>query len=48
MDIINNILFGFPVMNTKIDKKSYDKKSIISTIEKNSIDLVLTDPPYKY
>jgi len=29
------ILFGFPVMITKIDKKSYDKKSIISTVEKN-------------
>ena len=28
-------LFGFPVMIEKIDKKSYDKKSIISTIEKN-------------
>ena len=35
MDINNTILFGFPVMNTKIDKKSYDRKSIISTIEKN-------------
>jgi len=33
MDLIN--LFGFPVMSMKIDKKSYDKKSIISTIEKN-------------
>jgi len=29
------ILFGSPVMITQIDKKSYDKKSIISTIEKN-------------
>ena len=28
-------LFGFPVMIEKIDKESYDKKSIISTIEKN-------------
>ena len=28
-------LFGFPVMIEKIDKKSYDKKSIISSIEKN-------------
>ncbi len=35
MNINNTILFGFPVMSTKIDKKSYDKKSIISTIEKN-------------
>jgi len=31
----NFILFGFPVVCTKIDKNSYDKKSIISTIEKN-------------
>tara|TARA_R100001143_G_scaffold33083_1_gene31702 strand:+ start:3383 stop:4042 length:660 start_codon:yes stop_codon:yes gene_type:complete len=31
----NFILFGFPVMRTKIDKKSYDKKTIVSTIEKN-------------
>jgi len=30
-----HVLFGFPVLTTKIDKKSYDKKSIISTIEKN-------------
>ena len=28
-------LFGFPIMLTKIDKNSYNKKSIISTIEKN-------------
>tara|TARA_R100000306_G_C4316770_1_gene113049 strand:+ start:74 stop:724 length:651 start_codon:yes stop_codon:yes gene_type:complete len=28
-------LFGFPVMSTKLDKKSYNKKSIISAIEKN-------------
>ena len=36
MDLIEHTtLFGFPVMITKIDKKSYDKKSIISTIEKN-------------
>ena len=36
MDLIKNtILFGFPVMSMKIDKNSYDKKSIISTIEKN-------------
>jgi len=36
MDSIRKIiLFGFPVMSTKIDNKSYDKKSIISTIEKN-------------
>ena len=33
--IKNHTLFGFPVMGTKIDQKSYDKKSIISTIEKN-------------
>ena len=31
----SHILFGSPVMITQIDKKSYDKKSIISTIEKN-------------
>jgi hypothetical protein len=31
----NFILFGLPVMRTKIDKNSYDKKSIVSTIEKN-------------
>ena len=35
MNINSTTLFGFPVMDTKIDKKSYDKKSIISTIEKN-------------
>ena len=36
MDLIQNIiLFGFPVMSVKIDQKSYNKKSIISTIEKN-------------
>jgi tetratricopeptide (TPR) repeat protein len=36
MDLIKNVtLFGFPVMSTKIDKKAYNKKSIISTIEKN-------------
>jgi len=36
MDLIKNtILFGFPAMSMKIDKNSYDKKSIISTIEKN-------------
>ena len=35
MNIQNTILFGFPIMNTNIDKKSYNKKSIISTIEKN-------------
>ena len=35
MDLINTTLFGFPVMKTKIDKKSYNKKSIVSTIEKN-------------
>ena len=29
------MLFGFPVMTTKIDNHSYDKKSIVSTIEKN-------------
>ena len=28
-------LFGFPLMRTNIDKTSYDKKSLISTIEKN-------------
>jgi len=33
--IKNHTLFGFPVMGTKIDQKSYNKKSIISTIEKN-------------
>jgi len=36
MDLIKNItLFGFPIMIKKVDKKSYDKESIISTIEKN-------------
>ena len=36
MDLIKNTtLFGFPVMTTKINSKSYNKKSIISTIEKN-------------
>ena len=36
MDLIKNItLFGLPVLIVKMDKKSYDKKSIISTIEKN-------------
>jgi len=35
MDLIHNTLFGFPVVTTKIDKTTYDKKSIISTIEKN-------------
>lgn len=36
MDLIKNVtLFGFPVMSTKIDSKSYNKKSIISAIEKN-------------
>jgi len=28
-------LFGFPVITTKVDPNSYDKKSIISAIEKN-------------
>jgi len=36
MNLIKNVtLFGFPIMIKKIDKKSYDKKSVISTIEKN-------------
>ena len=35
MDLIHNTLFGFPIVTTKIDGTSYDKKSIISTIEKN-------------
>jgi len=35
MDLIHNTLFGFPIVTTKIDKTTYDKKSIISTIEKN-------------
>jgi len=36
IDLIKNVtLFGYPLMSTKIDKNSYDKKSIISTIEKN-------------
>ena len=36
MGSINNVsLFGFPVMTAKIDKRSYDKKSIITAIEKN-------------
>ena len=33
--IRHTALFGFPVMIQKIDKKSYNKKSIVSTIEKN-------------
>jgi len=33
--IVHTALFGFPVMIKKIDKKSYNKKSIISLIEKN-------------
>ena len=33
--IKSTTLFGSPIMIKKIDKKSYDKKSIISTIEKN-------------
>ena len=33
--IKHNTLFGFPIMTEKIDKKSYDKKSIVSVIEKN-------------
>ena len=35
MDLRNNTIFGFPTVTTKIDENSYDKKSIISTIEKN-------------
>ena len=36
MNLIKNIpLFGFHVMSTKIDSKSYNKKSIVSVIEKN-------------
>ena len=36
MDLIKKTtLFGFPVISTKINKNSYDKKSIIFTIEKN-------------
>ena len=34
MNINDTTVFGFPVMDTKIDKKSYDKKAIISTIKK--------------
>lgn len=33
--IKNIVLFGFPVIITKINSRSYDKKLIISTIEKN-------------
>jgi hypothetical protein len=33
--IRNTALFGFPVLRMRIDPKSYKKKSIISTIEKN-------------
>ena len=33
--MVAHTLFGFPVIMTKLDPKSYDKKSIISTIEKN-------------
>ena len=35
MDLKNKLLFGFPIVTTKIEDNSYDKKSIISTIEKN-------------
>tara|TARA_R100001244_G_C5124042_1_gene124176 strand:- start:40 stop:693 length:654 start_codon:yes stop_codon:yes gene_type:complete len=35
VDIKKITLFGFPLINTKIDKNSYNKKSIISAIEKN-------------
>ena len=31
----NTVLFGFPLMVTKIDPTSYNKKHIVSTIEKN-------------
>jgi len=34
-DLLHTVLFGFPVIIKKIDKKSYNKKSIISLIEKN-------------
>jgi|TARA_R100001594_G_C3990506_1_gene252288 hypothetical protein len=34
-EIKHKILFGFPVLVYNVNKKSYDKKSIISTIEKN-------------
>jgi|TARA_R100001460_G_scaffold4116_1_gene11909 hypothetical protein len=35
MQINNKIIFGFPIMSTKINKNSYDKKNIVSTIETN-------------
>ena len=35
MDLKNKLLFGFPIVTTKIEENFYDKKSIISTIEKN-------------
>ena len=35
MSIQNTSIFGFPLINTRIDKKSYNKKNIISNIEKN-------------
>jgi len=33
--MVTHTLFGSPVIMTKLDPKSYDKKSIISAIEKN-------------
>ena len=33
--MVAHTLFGSPVIMTKLDPKSYDKKSIVSTIEKN-------------
>ena len=33
--MVTHTLFGFPVIMTKLDPKSYDKKSIVSAIEKN-------------
>ena len=33
--MVAHTLFGFPLIMTKLDPKSYDKKSIVSAIEKN-------------
>ena len=34
-NLTHTTVFGFPIVTTKIDETTYDKKSIISTIEKN-------------
>mgnify|MGYP003625578333 CR=1 FL=1 len=35
MSFTKETVFGFPVLKTSIDPKSYNKKKVISTIEKN-------------